>query len=246
MENTMVGELNAGRRILVVDDDAGIRTSLSRILRSSGHDLRMASDGFEAVEIAREFHPELVLLDIRMPGIDGVETFQRLRQETPAVAAIFMTAYSSSDRSGEAEERGAIRVLSKPLDLGGLLELVESTLGTTPVLIADDDPAMVKSIARSLEAKGIAVQTATSLREAARVLRQRPERVVIADVFLGDGFGYELLEELEGQSDRPPFVLITGRKEWMEDNASRSFGGEVVCLNKPIDIDELIAKVDRR
>ena len=61
--------------------------------------------------------------------------------------------------------------------------------------------------------------------------------MVIADVFLGDGFGYELLEELEGQSDRRPFVLITGRKEWMEENVARSFGGEVVCLNKPIDID---------
>ena len=229
-----------------MDDDAGIRTSLSRILRSTGHELRMARDGFEAVEIAREFHPDLALLDIRMPGIDGVETFQRIRRETPAVAAIFMTAYASSDRSDEAEERGAISVLSKPLDLGGLLELVESTLGTSPVLIADDDPAMVKSIARSLEAIGIAVQTATSLREAARALRQRPSRVVIADVFLGDGFGYELLEELEGQSDRRPFVLITGRTEWMEENVTHRFGGEVVCLNKPIDIDELIEKVAQR
>lgn len=241
----MLGVSGNERRILVVDDDEGIRTSLSRVLRSSGHQVRVANDGFHAIEVSREFHPDLVLLDIRMPGMDGVETFEHLRSEAPGLAAIFMTAYATSERSIEAEERGAISVLPKPLDCQRLLKLIEATLSSSPILIADDDPALLKSIARAIEAHGIEVEAVTSLKQAIRALRKRPNRVVIADVFLEDGFGYELLKEMATRPTRPPFILITGRSDWLKSDAARGIDGDVVCLTKPIDIDELIQQVHR-
>jgi DNA-binding NtrC family response regulator len=117
---------NVNKRILVVDDDAGIRTSLARILRAAGHHVRVAKDGFEAIEISAEFDPGLLLVDLRMPGIDGVDTFRQLRQQIPSLVAIFMTAYSGSVRAPGATEEGALLVQSKPLDIDALLATVKS------------------------------------------------------------------------------------------------------------------------
>lgn len=233
------------KRILVVDDDPGIRSSLSRILRSLGHEIQVARDGFEAIGICEEFSPDLLLIDIRMPGIDGVETFRRLRQQWPSLVAIFMSAYSSSEKSSEAEERGAISVLAKPLNLTRLMDLVQASLSAAPILIVDDDSALLKSISRALGSKGIAVEAVASLREAVHALRQRPNRVVVADVFLNDGFGYQLLDEFGDREEHPPLVLITGRPEWKDSEIAHQVEGKVVCLMKPIDIDQLISQVTR-
>ncbi len=241
----MCGTTENEKRILVVDDDDGIRASLTRILRSFGHQVAVASNGLDAIDVAREFRPDLVLIDIRMPGIDGIETFQRLRAEFPSLAAIFMTAYSSCDESKEAEEHGAIRVLGKPLDPSHLMKLVDASLNTAPVLIADDDPALLKSIARAIEANGVRVETVSSLREATRALRQRPSRVVVADVFLQDGFGYELLKETQGTGETSPFILITGQSDWLTSDVARQIQGKVIFLSKPIDIDKLMEQVNR-
>jgi DNA-binding NtrC family response regulator len=242
MRNTTTSK---NKRILVVDDDQGIRSSLSRILRSYGHEVQVAKDGLEAIGFCNEFPPDLLLIDIRMPGIDGVETFRRLRERWPSLVAIFMTAYSSSEKSVEAEQRGAISVLAKPLNLARLMDLVQASLSAAPILIVDDDSALLKSISRALGSKGIEVETAASLRAAVHALRQRPNRVVVADVFLNDGFGYQLLDEFGDSEEHPPLVLITGRPEWKDSEMAHQVEGKVVCLTKPIDIDQLISKVIR-
>lgn len=234
------------KRILVVDDDDGVRTSIARILRASGYEVITAVDGFDALKLVEdELEPDLLLIDIRMPGMDGVETFQKLRALCPALVAIFMTAYSTSEKTVEANEQGALNVLSKPLEISSLLELVISGLNTSPVLIADDDPDLLKSIARALHANGIAVETATSLRDAALRLRQRPNRVVVADVFLEDGHGYELLQDDPERGSENPLILITGHAAWLNGETAKSLEGKVVCLPKPLDIQQLIEQVNR-
>ena len=233
-------------RILVVDDDAGIRNSLARILRSAGNEVVVAKDGFDAIEVAREFQPDLLLVDIRMPGMDGVETFRRLRELIPSLVAIFMTAYSGSDKTNEASERGALSVVAKPLAIEELMKMVKSALATAPVLIVDDDPALLTSVARATRANGLEVETVSSLRSAIRLLRQRPDRVIVADVFLEDGFGYELLQEAMGEMNQAPFILITGRSDWIDSEIGRSVRGKAVCMTKPIDMNDLIEQVNRR
>jgi len=233
------------KRILVVDDDAAIRRSLARILRAAGHDVCVANDGFQAIEIAVDFQPDLLLVDIRMPGMDGVETFRRLRQQSPTLVAICMTAYAGSEKTTEAIETGALCVQSKPLKIEPLLEMVKSSFATAPVLIAEDDPALLKSIARAIRASGIEVETVTSFSDAIRLLRQRPDRVVIADVFLEGGFGYELLQEAVDETGPTPFILITGHADWLESETARSLQGKAVCIPKPVDIEKLIEQVKR-
>lgn len=236
----------AKKSILVVDDDDGIRKSLARILSAAGHQVQLAKDGFEAIEICRQFVPDLLLIDIRMPGIDGIETFRRLRHEIPTLVAIFMTAYAGSEKTLEAEELGALSVQAKPLDIDPFLKMIKSALDTSPVLVVDDDPTLLNSIARAIRANGIEVEPVASVEDAMRSLRRRPDRVVVADVFLNDGFGYDLLQqevqELEAKNQRP-FILITGHSEWLHSETARSLQGRAHFMAKPIDIDNLVKQV---
>jgi CheY-like chemotaxis protein len=118
--------MNAAKRILIVDDDAGVRHSLARILRTSGHVVELAADGEEGITKGEAFQPDVLLVDIRMPGIDGIETHRQLHQRFPQMVAISMTAYASSDKTRQAIECGAVSVLSKPLNIKHLMELVQS------------------------------------------------------------------------------------------------------------------------
>ncbi len=112
-------------RVLIVDDDDGIRRSLARVIRNVGYDVDTAEDGLAAVESAKSFRPDLLVIDLRMPGIDGVEAYRRIRVDDPEVAAIFMTAYSSANLVEDAFGLGAHQVLSKPIDIDRLVASID-------------------------------------------------------------------------------------------------------------------------
>lgn len=118
--------MNDSKRVLIVDDDAGVRTSLARILRGSGYVVEVAEDGEKGVAMGKRFHPDILLVDIRMPGIDGIETHRQLHERFPSLVAISMTAFASSEKTQQAMEGGAVSVLPKPLDIENLMELVQS------------------------------------------------------------------------------------------------------------------------
>ncbi len=111
-------------RILVVDDDMGICETLSDILRERNHSVEVAWDGFEAVERMKEESFDVVLMDIKMPGMNGVETYKEIKKLDPEAMVIMMTAYVGDDLVAEAMEEGARAVLYKPLDMDKLMDLI--------------------------------------------------------------------------------------------------------------------------
>jgi CheY-like chemotaxis protein len=113
-------------RILVVDDNASIAHSTAMLLRQWGHEVRVALEGASAIATARGWRPQLVLLDIGLPGMDGFDVAVTLRQE-PALAACRIIAMSGLYRSGDARHLAEARVdqlIAKPLDIGFLRSLL--------------------------------------------------------------------------------------------------------------------------
>jgi len=108
-------------RILVVDDDAAITATFESILVGEGYDVRTATDGVEAIGLARRERFDVVLLDLVMPGIDGLAALRQLREVAPQARIIILSAYIEPDREAEAFRLGAEAVLSKPPDLTKLL-----------------------------------------------------------------------------------------------------------------------------
>jgi two-component system CheB/CheR fusion protein len=116
------------RRILIVDDNVDSAQSMATLQRLRGHEIRCAFTGAEAVSIAADFAPEVVLLDIGLPGMDGYEVARRLRA-MPTLAGTFIvatTGYGGSEDRANAKEAGFDEYLIKPVDLELLREWLRS------------------------------------------------------------------------------------------------------------------------
>jgi len=129
-------------RVLVVEDDAAIADVLRRVLRQEGHEVRSAEDGLEALELAESFVPDLVILDLGLPKLDGVEVCRRLRAESDAPILI-LTARTDTDDRVEGLDSGADDYLVKPFERKELLARMRALLrrrpprGTASLAVAD-------------------------------------------------------------------------------------------------------------
>ncbi|HHX65466.1 MAG TPA: response regulator [Chloroflexi bacterium] len=111
-------------RILVVDDDLGIRETMFDILTLENYSVDVAASGEEAVERCRKERYDVALLDIRMPGMNGVETLRVLREIDPNLRVIMITGHEVGDLASEAMEAGAEAVFRKPLDVAMFLPML--------------------------------------------------------------------------------------------------------------------------
>ena len=115
-------------RVLVVDDDADLARTTALILQGKGFAVNVAADGLAAIRRAERNPFDIALMDIKMPGMDGVETYKRIKTIQPDLAVIMMTGFSFEDRIQDALREGALAVLTKPLDVDRLLELIEEAV----------------------------------------------------------------------------------------------------------------------
>ena len=116
------------RSILVVDDEEALRTVLSSELSSEGYLVDNASDGDEAITILQNKPFDLVLLDIKMPRVDGFEVLKFIKKNSPAIKVIMLTAFADLKNAIESKKLGAEDFISKPYDLVDLLTTIERVL----------------------------------------------------------------------------------------------------------------------
>lgn len=117
----------ARRRVLVVDDSPDVADSLALLLKTFGADVRVARSGGEGLAICAEFAPEVILLDLSMPGMDGFETAQRLRElpATSRATLVALTGRGEQDVRRRVQQAGFDRHLTKPADLNELASLLD-------------------------------------------------------------------------------------------------------------------------
>jgi DNA-binding NtrC family response regulator len=116
------------RRILVVDDEATLLTVLSGELVNSGYDVTTASDGDEAISTIQNKKFDLVLLDIKMPKVDGFEVLKFIKKTIPTLKVIMLTGFADLKNAIESKKHGAEDFVSKPYDLVDLLTTIERVL----------------------------------------------------------------------------------------------------------------------
>lgn len=114
--------------ILVVDDQPGVRRLIQEVFRDIGHRVVTAANGQEAVAVAAIEQPDVVLLDMKMPVMDGLDTLRSLKSSYPALPILMMTAVGDGDRVQEALGSGAQTCISKPFDVFALRETVQKVL----------------------------------------------------------------------------------------------------------------------
>jgi DNA-binding NtrC family response regulator len=173
------------RRILIVDDDRQMVRTLSDIVRLQGWTPDGAHSGEDAVEAVKKQDYQAVLMDVRMAGINGVDAFKAMKAVRPGIKVILMTAYTAADIIAEAEREGALKVLSKPVVLSGLLEMLEKTTqARKPVLVVANDTAFLNNLREMLGQKGYETLFAKSLNDALQMLEEKSPPVVVLDLRL--------------------------------------------------------------
>ncbi len=133
-------------RVLLVEDAPFLRYAFGRLLRMYGFDVRETTDGREALEAVGEFQPHLVLTDLMMPVMDGVELIRRLHNDpnTASIPVVAITADATDQADRQAREAGAMDVITKPIDLPALLDRLRA------LEVFDDSDSLEEKISEAL------------------------------------------------------------------------------------------------
>lgn len=116
------------RKILIVDDQFGIRVLLNEIFQKEGYKTYTAANGKQALDIADKVSPQLVILDLKIPGMDGLEILKRLKKNSPDIKVMIMTAYGELGMIQEAMINGALTHFTKPFDIDEFLKAVKKEI----------------------------------------------------------------------------------------------------------------------
>jgi len=228
--------------ILVVDDLKSMRLTLGGILEDEGYDVVMAENGYQAIEAAKQTSFDLIFMDIKMPGINGVQTFREVKKINPRAAVIMMTAYSVEELIREAVEEGAYAVVYKPFDIEKIVNIIESALRKTLILIVDDSFADRGTLKAILEERGYSVVTASTGAEAVARVKEKRFDIIFLDVKLPDTDGAQLFEQVKAIDPQVAVILMTGYSE--EELVKRAISrGAYTCIYKPFNIDKILALV---
>lgn len=114
--------------ILVIDDQPGIRRLLAEVLQEDGYDVAVAANGQEALQKVKEITPSLILMDMKMPGMDGLETFRELKKIGKAERVVMMTAYGELELVKEALSLGAYKYITKPFDINVIKTTIKEAI----------------------------------------------------------------------------------------------------------------------
>lgn len=195
-------------RILVVDDEANARTALSEILHEEGYSMETAADGFKALKKIEDFDPEVVLTDLKMPGLDGIGLVEKGRIISPGTVFVVMTAYGTIESAVEAIKQGAENYLTKPLDMKMLALVTERAMEKARL---QRENLRLRQILKERNAQGHIIANDPKTQEVLRLVEQvAPSRASV--LVLGEsGTGKELIAEAihrGGPRAKAPFVRL--------------------------------------
>jgi DNA-binding NtrC family response regulator len=209
--------------VLIVDDDRQMVKTIAAVLKLHGWTTFSAYSGEEAIQATTAHRFSAVLMDVKMPGINGVDAFRSIRQTRPGTPVILMTAYAAQELLDQAEREGALMIMPKPISWPALMGLLNQT-GPDPrsVLLVDDDPDFLRSLAEILSLHGRDVLRATSLAEALACL-DRPgavPAVVVLDLRLEGIQPTQAAVAIKELSPAVILILCTGYPQLLDEAMS--------------------------
>jgi DNA-binding response OmpR family regulator len=233
------------KSILVVDDEVDTCQNLADILIDLGYRVDMAHDGPAALELVKSNHYDVALLDLKLPGMDGITLYREIRKLGDPTVAIIVTAYASSEATNDALSAGAWKIVAKPVNLPSLLSLVGEAVEQPIVLIVDDDQDLCGNLWDLLRERGYRVFMAHDAKQAALRLSGTDFHFALIDMKLPLGDGTEVFRMVRQSNPRARTILITGHRSEMEEMVAKVLneGADAVCY-KPFDVPGLLRTLD--
>jgi len=228
-------------KVLVVDDDRRMVQTICDILRVKGYEALPAYCGEEAVSMGKREVFDCVLMDLKMPGIDGVTALKMIKDGSPDTPVVLMSAYATREQMVEARLNGAATVLTKPIDFQQILSFLSVLRKEESVLIVDDDPEFSTTLKDILQSNGYQVRTEEDPAKVLSHMEEQYQLVVILDLKLGTADGLDIIRKVHARYPEKPVVLLTGERNEMAASIEQGMQvGAYTCLDKPLAVDKLI------
>ena len=230
--------------VQIVDDDRDFAESMGDLVAIRGHNVFIANNGEQAIQQSREEKIDITFMDVKMPQMNGVETFREMRAINPAVHVIMMTAYSVDALINEALDNGALGIVNKPLEMDNIHTFLANMSESLFVLVVDDDSDFAQSTSELLRKNSYIVGSYTSPEDAVEHILSNGVNVLLLDLKLGENSGIDILKNLSSQGISIPTVLITGNEDEKKRAERLKFDSLKGMLSKPFEPEELISMLD--
>jgi two-component system response regulator HydG len=232
-------------KVLVVDDDPRMVKTICDILKAKGYIAVPAFSGDEAMEKVSLEKPDCVLMDIKMPGLDGVGALKMMLEQAPSLPVVLMSAYATEEQAEEIRRMGACSLLTKPVDIEQLLSFLSLIRKEENILVVDDDPQFCSLLMDSFQSRNYRVETEDDPEKALALMEQKHPLVVVLDLKLGDADGADVMQDIRERYPSKPVVLVTGCRDEMAASIEKGLRiGAYTCLYKPFRVEELVAIIE--
>ncbi|MFZ5450901.1 MAG: response regulator [Thermodesulfobacteriota bacterium] len=235
--------------ILVIEDDPGARDLLTRFLTKEGYRVETASGGQAGLRLARELHPDVITLDVMMPGMDGWTVLSELKAD-PELADIPVVMLTIVDDKNLGYALGAADYLTKPIQRDRMLAVLEKYCHPgepSMVLVVEDDPETREVIRRLLEKTGIEVMEAENGRVALERLAERQPGLILLDLMMPEMDGFQFVDHLrQHEAWRAiPIVVVTAKDLTGEDRLRLNGYVAEIIQKDAKGQEELLAEVSK-
>lgn len=232
-------------KILIVDDEDALRFSLASILELEGYQVKSAATGFEAVDIASKEYFDILISDIRMPGMTGTETFQHIRKAQPNIIGIMMTAYALNDLITEALNAGAFACLSKPFEVETVLATIDDVISRPFAVVIDDDEKLNKAFLTYLKNSGLNVASVKKDTEKISfMLKHKPDIVVFA---INGNFDLSksIIDKLQALIENVPKIIFVYEKSETEYIQQLKRFKTAHFIERPVTVKDVFKIIDK-
>src|SRR5512143_2757346 len=197
------------RRYLIVDDNRAFAENVAEIVRELGDEVSVAESGAQALQMAKRRRYHAIVTDMRMPVMGGAQLVQEVRRVDPGIAAIVVTAHVADKEIALARRQGVLAVLSKPVPIHDLLDLLGAARRDGLAVIVEDDRAFADGLCDSLRTRGFPAVTASSVLETEERGTLRPFAALVG-LLLPAGTASVTMTRIPAKSPRPPQLVNTG------------------------------------
>jgi len=247
-------------RMLIALDDFNISNMLRIYFQSNGYEVTVTNNGEDALEMCRQQLPNLILLDVNLPDMDGFDVLLNLKalSDTRRIPVIFFLTEKSSRRDKiHALELGAVECIRRPFDVQELGLRVKNKIGHAflssarqphapggEMMIVEDDPDISNMLRVYFKSQGYKVAVAQRGEDALYISRQQPLHMIVLDIMLTDMNGYDVCRELRGNllTAHVPIVFLTQKDERNDKIHGLEVGADDY-ITKPFDLEELKLRV---
>jgi DNA-binding NtrC family response regulator len=220
---------------------------MSLILKRKGYAVSTANDGLEAIEKVGESPFDIIFMDIKMPVMDGVEAYKRIKKIRPEAVVIMMTAYAVEDLVEEALKEGAYGIVYKPLDIEKVVALIKEGMDARKgalILVVDDDEGTCITLRNILVKNGNKVGTAHTGDEAIAMAEKKTYDIIFINMKLPTINGLETYLAIKKLNPEVSAIMMTAYRQEMAELAEGALRNSAyTCLYKPLDMEEVLRLV---